>query len=642
MIDYSVDAIIVVDDSFKTVLWNAAAETMFGYSSQEVVDKPLIDLIVPDQYRKAMKKGLKIFGKTGNGPVIGKAAQLEAQRKDGSVFDIELSVSRVEKNGSYYAIGICRDISGRKKIERDVRESEERLRILFDYAPDAYYLTDLKGRLIDANKAAEAMIGLDKAGLVGKNLLDLNILPEDQIQKAAAILARNVEGTPTGPDELILKRRTGTKIYAEIRTYPVVIHDEDLVLGIARDVSSRKNAEEEILKEKNFFESIVNSLPGVFYILDDKLHILRWNKNLEKVTGYSEAEISNMGPFDFFDKEKLNDIAKWINRVFAKGQSSFETDLISRDGSKTPFFLSAMDVQIGDSHFLAGVGIDITERKEAEKKAEELTEILFDRTVELKRSEAKWLSIFETSKDALYISTIDGKITDLNPAGIALFGYSMDALTSLDTNDLYQSPDDRRTFGKEIQAKGYVQDFEIIYKRADGTLVECLETAVVRRDEAGNIVGYQGIIRDVSEKKKLQEELKEAKINAEQANQAKSQFLANMSHEIRTPMNGILGFSELLMEENLTEEQREYVKTIYESGQTLLTLINEILDLSKVESGAASVSGEEFFLFELLNGIVAITRLKARERGIELDLAIDPGYRAQGHHRSRQAQADTR
>jgi PAS domain S-box-containing protein len=623
IVDFSVDAIVVVDDRFNIVLWNSAAESMFGYSTAEVIDKPLMDIVVPDRYKKAKKEGIALFKKTGIGPVIGKTVQLEARKKDGSEFDIELSVSTVQRDTSLYAVGVCRDISEKRKVEKDIRESEERLRILFDYAPDAYYLNDLSGRLIDVNKAAEAMIGDEKANLVGKTLLQIGIVPKDQIQQAVEILRKNKEGSPTGPDELRLRRRTGSELCVEIRTYPMEVGNENLVLGIARDISRRKNAEIELRKERDFFESIVNSLPGIFYIVDDKLDFLRWNRNLENITGYSHTEIPKMSLLDFFDTENHGEIAKRIEEVLAKGQSTVETNLVSRDGTKIPFFLSATDVPVGEGHFLAGVGIDVSERKEAETKLADINELLINRTIELRKSEIKWLSLFMTSKDTIYMSTADGRITDINPAGIALFGYTEDEIASLDAAHLYVDVNDRARFEREIKDNEYVRDFEVVYKRKDGSRIECLETAVVRKDESGNVAGYQGIIRDVSERKRLLCELNEAKVNAEQANTVKSQFLANMSHEIRTPMNAILGFSELLMEEDLSEDQRESVKAISESGQTLLNLINDILDLSKIESGAATINNEEFFLFELLNGIATITRLKAREKGITLDLMID-------------------
>ncbi|MCI0482347.1 MAG: PAS domain S-box protein, partial [Candidatus Dadabacteria bacterium] len=622
IVENSVDAIIVVDESFKIVLWNSAAETIFGYSSGEVIDKPLIGLIVPDRYKKAKKMGMDGFLKTGTGPVIGKTVQLEAKRKDGSEIDIELSVSVIQADKYRYVIGICRDISGNRAKEREIRDSEERLRILFDYAPDAYYLNDTSGRIVDANKAAEAMIGQDKAGLIGKTFQQIGIFRQDQIQKGVEILEQNKRGLPTGPDELVLTKKDGSELYVEVRTYPVIIQGENLVLGIARDISARKKAQEEVRSQKDFFEAVVNSLPGIFYVLDEKLTIIRWNSNLEKITGYSGREISGMTPFNFFDAEKHDEIRKRIEEVFAKGHTSIETDLVSKDGKRTPFFLSASDVAVGDRHYLVGVGIDISERKEAEEKLDTLNQLLLNRTIELRKSEIKWLSMFTTSKDAIYISTSDGQITDINPAGKELFGYSGDTIATLNARDLYANRDDRRRFEKEIRQREFVRDFEVVYKKKDGTLVECLETAVVRKDETGAVVGYQGIIRDISERKKLLEELKDATVNAEQANQAKSQFLANMSHEIRTPMNGILGFAELLLDEHLTEEQHEYVKTIHDSGRTLLALINDILDLSKVESGAMEVVREEFYLYELLNGVVSITRLKANEKGVALTLTI--------------------
>jgi len=133
----------------------------------------------------------------------------------------------------------------RKRTEEALRESEERLKILFEYAPDGYYLNDLKGNFIDGNKAAEEIIGYKREELIGKSFLKLKILPLKQILKAAALLAKNIQGKHTGPDEFILSRKDGTQVPVEIRAFPVRIKDQTLVLCIARDISERRQAEEE-------------------------------------------------------------------------------------------------------------------------------------------------------------------------------------------------------------------------------------------------------------------------------------------------------------------------------------------------------------------------------------------------------------
>jgi PAS domain S-box-containing protein len=130
-----------------------------------------------------------------------------------------------------------------KRMKEMITSSEERLRILFEYAPDGYYLNDTKGTFIDGNKAAEELVGYKKEELIGKSFLKLKLLSPKQVTKAAKLLAKNVLGQPTGPDEFILNRKDGKQVTVEIRTFPVKIKDQNLVLGIARDITERKKTE---------------------------------------------------------------------------------------------------------------------------------------------------------------------------------------------------------------------------------------------------------------------------------------------------------------------------------------------------------------------------------------------------------------
>ncbi len=147
-----------------------------------------------------------------------------------------------------------------KKAEKELRSSEERFRVLFEYAPDGIYLMDLRGNFIDGNKAAEELVGYRRGELIGKNMAKVGVLPKSQIPKALANLTKNAMGRPTGPDHFTLIRKDGIRVEVEIRTYPVKIKDKTLVLGIARDITERKKAEEMLKKSKKELEKKVYDL----------------------------------------------------------------------------------------------------------------------------------------------------------------------------------------------------------------------------------------------------------------------------------------------------------------------------------------------------------------------------------------------
>jgi PAS domain S-box-containing protein len=249
------------------------------------------------------------------------------------------------------------------------------------------------------------------------------------------------------------------------------------------------------------------------------------------------------------------------------------------------------------------------------------------REIERDKAEKKYRDIFENATYGIFQLSPQGILLTANPAFARILGYdsSEEVLTGL-TNvyeQIYIDKEKGDEFRELIEKTGWIKDFEFKANRKDKSIVYLSQTAHAVVDEAQNLLYYEGMLEDISQKKHM-EELKIAKEAAEAANRAKSEFLANMSHEIRTPMNAIMGFSELLWKQVENEKHKEYLKTITTSGQTLLSLINDILDLSKIEAGKLEINFKPTSPHSIFTDIERIFSQKINQKGLEFRLEIDP------------------
>lgn len=250
---------------------------------------------------------------------------------------------------------------------------------------------------------------------------------------------------------------------------------------------------------------------------------------------------------------------------------------------------------------------------------------------ELHQSEEKYRTLFEDSKDVIFITRLDGQIEEVNPVCFELFGYTRTEARQMNVLALYVDPQDRQRFQETIARDQVVKDFEVTLKHKHGRPIDCQITATLRRDEAGNISGYQGIIHDMTAYKQAEAERTRAlamqrdKEAADAANRAKSAFLANMSHELRTPLNAILGFSRLMSRgKQFSPTDQENLRIIIASGEHLLTLINQVLDLSKVEAGRMRFDPKTFDLHQMLIELEGMFRLRAKDKGLHLMFDLQP------------------
>ncbi|MFQ6607321.1 MAG: ATP-binding protein [Fidelibacterota bacterium] len=241
----------------------------------------------------------------------------------------------------------------------------------------------------------------------------------------------------------------------------------------------------------------------------------------------------------------------------------------------------------------------------------------------LRKSEEKFRTLFEESRDAIYISRPDGKLLDINQAGLDLFGYSREELQRIKTEELYVNIQDRKRFIELMDKDGFVIDFEVQLLKKDKTEVDCLLSTILIKDSNGK-EQYQGIVHDITERVKYRKELEEALEKAKEGEKIKSLFLANMSHEIRTPLNAMLGFTELLehkLGHLVGEEEQSFFDTIRTSGERLTRTIHEILDISQIEAGVFNLKPKYLNLIEMTEQLVNQFKLSAKDKGIEVSFA---------------------
>lgn len=373
---------------------------------------------------------------------------------------------------------------------------------------------------------------------------------------------------------------------------------------------------------------IIDFIPDAILAIDLNGIVIAWNRAMEELTGTLACDILGKGNYEHalqiygIRRPTLSDLvfrhdpeneAKYSNLRRDNSSISGEAYASSLGKGGTYLWGKAMPLY-GSAGNLIGVieSIrDITEPKLVEK--------------ELRKSRRKYREIFENSILGLYQSVPEGRYLSVNPAFARLFGYSSPEEMLANVTDigrqLYLHPEDRERAVKQINEKGYLEGFEIEVQRRDGTRFWVSMNTRIVQDEDG--MHFDGTVEDITKRKRAEDMLWAAKEVAEAATKSKSDFLANMSHEIRTPMNAVIGMTCLLLDEDLTEKQKEYLETIRSSGEALLDIINDILDISKIEGGMMEMEHQPFSLKRVVEESIALGAENAAKKGLEMEYQID-------------------
>ena len=330
------------------------------------------------------------------------------------------------------------------------------------------------------------------------------------------------------------------------------------------------------------------------------------------------------------DRSRIGDLHAGAEKImqgvvdeYAVTPAEAASNPLVKEGYSCPIFI--------DGQKIAGIGI--TGRLDLSKPIARIAVRMLDSWInqlkqqaQIEQSERKFRSIFDHSAQGIFQTTVDGRILTANTAMARLCGYDTPAALINEVTDiasqLYLNAENRALFQQMAMENGRITGFETQYRRRDGQVIDVSINAHVVQDTASGESYFEGIVEDITEKKRA-EELRVARDAAQAANQAKSEFLANMSHEIRTPMNGIIGMTSLLLGTDLTREQREYAETVRVSAESLLTIINDILDYSKIEAGKMDLENIDFDLRVALDEINDLVALKAQEKGLEYLCMID-------------------
>ena len=402
-------------------------------------------------------------------------------------------------------------------------------------------------------------------------------------------------------------------------------HGELLVLAMG-DVTERKQAEEALLKAGALQNAIFNSANFSSIATDEKGVIQIFNVGAERMLGYTAAEVMNkITPADISDPQEVITCAKALSTelgtkitpgfealVFkaARGiEDIYELTYIRKDGSRFPAVVSVTALRDDQSAIIGYllIGTDNTARKQVEAER-----MLLDQRVRDQQFYTR--SLIESNIDALITTDPRGIITDVNKQMEALTGCTRDELIGAPFKDYFTDPERAEAGIKLVLGESKVTDYELTARARDGKETVVSYNATTFHDRDRKLQGVFAAARDVTERKRYEQSL-------QQANRAKSVFLANMSHEIRTPMNAILGFSQLMLrDQDLTPRQSQYLGTINRSGEHLLALINDILEMSKIEAGRTTLNPSTFDLPVLLKDLEMMFRVRTDEKKLSFSV----------------------
>jgi PAS domain S-box-containing protein len=550
---------------------------------------------------------------------------------------------------------------GAVEIVTEVRRKEVLLKAgalqnaIFNSANFSSIATDERGVIQLFNVGAERMLGYAAADVVNK-ITPANISdPQEVIARAEALSLELGTLITPGFEALVFKASRGiediyelTYIRKDGSRFPAVVSvtalrdERDKIIGyllIGTDNSARKRAEEALLKAGALQSAIFNSANFSSIATDAKGVIQIFNVGAERMLGYTAAEVMNkITPADISDPQEVIARAKALSAelgtpitpgfealVFkaSRGiEDIYELTYIRKDGSRFPAVVSVTALRDAQNAIIGYllIGTDNTVRKQVEAEQKKLDQRLRDQQFYTR-------SLIESNIDAIMTTDPSGIITDVNKQMEALTGCTRDELIGAPFKDYFTDPDRAEAAIKLVLSERKVTNYELTARARDGKETVVSYNAAILYDRDRRLQGVFAAARDVTELKRYEQtlqqknaELQSTKSAAEKANLAKSDFLSSMSHELRSPLNAILGFAQLMETASPvpSASQKESIDQILKAGWHLLTLINEILDLARIESGKLTLSPEPTALSEVLSECKAMIDPQAQKCGIAM------------------------
>ncbi len=592
LIEASPDPLVTISPDGKITDVNEASVQATGIQSEKLIGTDFSEYFTePEKAREGYKQ---VFSK---GYV--RDYPLAIRHVSGKVTDVlyNASVYRDDKGKVLGVFAAARDITAQKQASQYARS-------LIEASLDPLVTISPEGKITDVNEASVQATGVSREKLIGTDFSDYFTEPEKAREGYQQVFSQGFVR-----DYPLAIRHVSGKVTDVLYNASLYRDEKGNVLGVfaaARDITERKRAEERQRAASAYARSLIEASLDPLVTISPDGKITDVNQGTELITGIPRQRLIGKDFSDYFTEP--DKAREGYQRVFSQGYVRDYPLAIRHVIGKITDVLYNASVYKDDRGNVLGVfaaARDITQQKMAQ---------------ELQRASSLYArSLIEASLDPLVTISPEGKITDVNDASVEVTGIARDQLIGTDFSDYFTEPEKAREGYKKVLSEGFIRDYLLSIRHTSGKITDVLYNAGVYRDEKAKVLGVFAAARDITERKRFEQSL-------QKANQMKSEFLSNMSHELRTPLNGIIGFSEFLVDEkpgSLNAKQKEYLGDILNSGQHLLQLINDVLDLAKVEAGKVELIIEEFSLKKAIGEVSSIVSPMVKKKNLNLKVDVE-------------------